>query len=151
MTSFVTTTRVESSRVLRCISGHFHSISEAVVLWGYSNRLELYRDELSGVLSLFHKQHTHDRLLELGILHGGPSREQSKVQVRSVRCHVLQPLLEFALSSSRTALYCQRLAVNTRSKTNLLKLLSRHSTCQCCCSPLTDLQCFALILICTGT
>ena len=69
MTRFVTTTRVDSSKVLRCILGYFHSINEAIILWGYSDRLELYREELPGVLVLFHKQHIHDRLLGLDFLH----------------------------------------------------------------------------------
>ena len=70
MPRFLTTTRVDSSNVLRCLVGPFHASNEESILWGYSDRLELYRDESHGTLLLFHKQHTHDKLVDLDSLRG---------------------------------------------------------------------------------
>lgn len=73
MTRFLTTTRVNSSNVVRCIVGHFHESTDSFILWGYSDRLELYREAPHGRLLLVHKQHTHDKVLELGYLRGQPN------------------------------------------------------------------------------
>ena len=91
MTRFVTTTRVDSSKVLRCILGNFHSINEAMILWGYSDRLELYREESPGVLVLFHKQHIHDRLLGLDFLHDPQSSAGTTKHVRALYMPVNKP------------------------------------------------------------
>ncbi len=82
MTRFVTTTRVDSSKVLRCILGKFYNINNNVILWGYTDRLELHREVLPGVLVLFHKQHIHDRLLGLDVLHHRQSSAATKNHVR---------------------------------------------------------------------
>ena len=77
--------------MLRCILGNFHSISEAMILWGYSDRLELYREESPGVLVLFHKQHIHDRLLGLDFLHDLQSSAGTTKHVRDLCMPVNKP------------------------------------------------------------
>ena len=85
MTRLLTTTRVNSSTVVRCIVGHFHESNDSFILWGYSDRLELYREGPHGGLVLVHKQHIHEKLLELGYLHGQPNGLQSEACVSVVR------------------------------------------------------------------
>ena len=70
MTRFAVTTRVESSKVLACLLGRFHAADEATVLWGYKNRLELYRERPTSVLELLCKQQLHDILVALAYLRG---------------------------------------------------------------------------------
>ena len=81
MTRFLAATRVDSSNVLRCLVGRFHKSCDSAILWGYSDRVELYHEEPHGGLLLFHKQHTHDKLLELGFLHGQPDGLENDPQV----------------------------------------------------------------------
>lgn len=70
MTRFGVTTRVESSRVLGCLSGRFHAANEATVLWGYNERLELYRERPISALTLLFKQQIYDILLALAYSRG---------------------------------------------------------------------------------
>lgn len=81
MTRFLTTTRVDSSKVLRCLVANFHEGNDSVILWGYSDRLELYREEPHRGLLLFHKQHTHDKLLELAYIQGQPDGLQNEAGI----------------------------------------------------------------------
>ena len=92
MTRFLAATRVNSSSVLRCLVGHFHESNYSAILWGYSDRLEVYHEEPHGGLSLFHKQHTHDKILELGCLHGQRNGLENEPQVSEVHSDVFSQL-----------------------------------------------------------
>ena len=84
MTRFAVTTRVESSKVLGCLLGRFHAADEATVLWGYNNRLELYRERPTSVLELLCKQQVHDILLALAYLRGQMSQVGKCCQAMSL-------------------------------------------------------------------
>ncbi len=107
MTRFLTTTRVDSSNVLQCLVGNFHKGQDSVILWGYSDRLELYREEPHGGLLLFHKQHTHDKLLKLGYLLGQPDGLQNEVGVSIMSVGVIYIRLSSRSASSTERGECQ--------------------------------------------
>ena len=73
--------------MLGCLLGRFHAANEATVLWGYNDRLELYRERPSSVLTLLFKQQVYDILLALAYLRGQIHEQGDGHQV-TVSLHV---------------------------------------------------------------
>ena len=86
MTRLAVTRRVESSKVLGCLLGCFHVTDEATLLGGYTDRLELYRERPTSVLTLLYKQQFHDILLALDHLRGQSGKQKDGAKVQSASC-----------------------------------------------------------------